>query len=100
MIIREITVLTPDDLEKIKHYAELKFSLTEIATMLTVDVGQLRLAIQNPKSDVSLAYNAGKLLSSVKRRETILEAANKGAEWAIKLLDSYEVDQKEDELMP
>jgi len=100
MIMREITVLTPDDLENIKHYAELKFSLTEIATMLTVDVGQLRIAIQNPKSDVALAYNAGKLLSSVKRREVILEAANKGAEWAIKLLDSYEVDQKEDELMP
>lgn len=100
MITREITLLTPEDLEKLQHYAELRYSLTEIATMLMVDVGQLRLAILNPKCDIAQAYTAGKLISSVQRRETILEAANKGAEWAIKLLDKYEIDQKEDELMP
>lgn len=99
-MLREITILTPDDIELIRHYAELRYSLTEIATMLTVDVGQLRMAILNPRSDVALAYNSGKLLSSVKRREAIFEAAGLGQEWAIKILDSYEVDQKEDELMP
>lgn len=99
-MIREITLLTQDDLDKIKHYAELKFSLSQIATMLTVDVAQLRVSIMDPKSDVAMAYNAGKLLSSVKRRETIFAAAEKGQEWAIKLMDQYEIDQIEDELMP
>lgn len=100
MYMKEITLLNENDLENIRHWAELKYSLTQIAIMLTVDVGQLRVAIQNPKSDVSLAYNSGKLLSSVKRREAVLEAANNGAEWAIKILDGYDIDQTEDELMP
>lgn len=99
-MVREISILSLDDLENIRHYAELRYSLTQIATMLTVDVGQLRLAILNPKSDVAMAYNSGKLLSSVKRREVILDAAEKGQEWAIKMLDMYEIDQREDELMP
>ena len=99
-MLREITILTQEDLKNIEHWAELKFSLSEIATMLMVDVGQLRLAMQTPPSDIAIAYNAGKLKSMVQRRETILKAANKGAEWAIELLDKYEIHQREDELMP
>jgi len=99
-MIREITILSAEDLKNLEHYAELKFSLSEIATMLLIDVVQLRLAIQDPKSDISLAYNAGKLKSQIKRREAVLKAANNGAEWAINLLDQYEIRQKEDELMP
>ena len=99
-MLREITILSAEDLKNVEHWAELKFSLSEIATMLLIDVVQLRLAIQDPKSDISLAYNAGKLNSQVTRREVILKAANRGAEWAINLLDKYEIHQKEDELMP
>ncbi len=99
-MIREITILTQEDLQTIEHYAELKFSLSEIATMLMVDVCQLRVAIQDPKSDISMCYNSGKLKSQIKRREAILKAANNGAEWAINLLDRYEMHQTEDELMP
>lgn len=99
-MVREISILSLEDLENIRHYAELRYSLTQIATMLTVDVGQLRLAILNPKSDVAMAYNSGKLQSSVKRREVIFEHAEKGELWAIKMLDMYEIDQREDELMP
>lgn len=99
-MIREITILTKKDLEDIEHWAELKFSLSEIATMLIIDVKQLRLSIQDPKSDISLAYNAGKLKSQIKRREIILKEAEIGEEWAINMLDKYEINQKEDELMP
>ena len=98
--MKSITLLTEEDLEHIKHWAELKFSLSEIATMLMIDIMELRMALQNPKSDIALAYNAGKLKSQVARREVILKAANRGAEWAINLLDKYEIHQKEDELMP
>lgn len=88
------------DLENIRHWAELRYTLSQIATMLMVDVAELRLAIQDQKSDIALAYNAGKLQSSIKRREKLLEMANNGSEFAIKILDSYEVDQIEEELMP
>ena len=92
--------MNQEDLENIKHWAELRYTLSQIATMLMVDVAELRLAIQDPKSDIALAYNAGKLQSSIKRREKLLEMANSGSEFAIKILDSYEVDQIEEELMP
>lgn len=98
--MKTITLLTAEDLEHIKHWAELRFSLSEIATMLMVDVIELRMALQNPKSDIALAYNAGKVASQIKRREKILELAEQGNEWAIKILDGYEVKQTEEELMP
>lgn len=92
--------MNQEDLENIRHWAELRYTLSQIATMLMVDVAELRLAIQDPKSDIALAYNAGKLQSSIKRREKLLEMANNGSKFAIKILDSYEVDQIEEELMP
>lgn len=98
--MKSITLLTEEDLEHIKHWAELKFSLSEIATMLMIDIMELRMALQNPKSDIALAYNAGKVSSQIKRREKILELAEQGNEWAIKILDGYEVKQTEEELMP
>jgi hypothetical protein len=97
---RSITILKEEDLENIRHWAELRFSLSEIATMLMVDMSELRLALQNPKSDISIAYNSGKVSSQIKRREKLLELANAGNEWAIKILDGYEVKQTEEELMP
>ncbi len=87
-------------MENIRHWAELKFSISEIATMLMVDVAELRIALQDPKSDVAISYNAGKVSSQVKRREKILELAEQGNEWAIKILDGYEIKQTEEELMP
>ena len=97
---RTITILTQEDYDHIQHWAELRFSISEIATMLMVDVVELRMALQDPRSDTSIAYNAGKVSSQIKRREKILELANNGNEWAIKILDGYEVKQTEEELMP
>jgi IS30 family transposase len=97
---KSITLLTQEDLDHIKHWAELKFSISEIATMLMVDVVEIRMALQDQKSDIAIAYNAGKVSSQIKRREKILELAEKGNEWAIKILDGYEVKQTEEELMP
>lgn len=95
-----ILILSPESLSELEHYAELRYSISQIATMLRVDVSDLRMAIQCSNNNIAEAYNAGKLKSSVARREVILGMANKGEEWAVKLLDKYEKDQLEDELMP
>ncbi len=97
---RNVTIMSEADLENIRHWAELKYSISQIATMLMCDVAELRMALQNPKSDIALAYNAGKLEGQIKRREAVLKAADGGAEWAIKILDGWEKNQTEDELMP
>lgn len=95
-----VLVLEPDTLREIEHLAELRFSLSQIATMVHVDVVALRLAIAGGRSEIAEAYNAGRLRSAIARREALLTAANNGEEWAIRLLDKYEIDQREEELMP
>lgn len=100
VFMRNITILTDADYQDIEHWATLRFSISQIATMLNVDVSELRLAIQNPHSAFARAYNSGKLKSSIKRREKLLEMAENGSIWAIETLDGYERNQREDELMP
>lgn len=93
----EIRTLLPEELELVKHYAELKFSYSQIATMLLLDVVAFRRQMEDPESKLARAYAAGKLLSQVKRREMLLREAEKGHEWAIRLLDQYEIKQNEEE---
>lgn len=97
---RTVTILNDDDLENIRHWAELKYSISQIATMLMLDVAELRMALQDQKSQIAMAYNAGKLEGQITRREAVLKAANNGAEWAIKIMDGWEKQQTEEELMP
>jgi len=97
---RTVTILNDADLENIRHWAELKYSISQIATMLMLDVAELRMALQDQKSQIAMAYNAGKLEGQITRREAVLKAANNGAEWAIKILDGWEKNQTEEELMP
>ena len=98
--MRNITILTESDYENIEHWAALRYSLSQIALMLNIDVAELRMAMQNPSSEVARRYNSGKLKSSIQRREKLVEMAEKGSIWAMQTLDGYEVNQREDELMP
>lgn len=98
--MKTITLLTEQNLEEIRNLAALRYSISQIALMIGVDVAEFRLALQNPDSDISRAYNSGKLMSTIKRRKKLLELADRGSEWAMKLLDRYENNQREDELMP
>lgn len=98
--MRNITILTESDYENIEHWAALRYSISQIALMLNIDIAELRMAMQNPSSEVARRYNSGKLKSSIKRREKLLEMAEKGSIWAMQTLDGYEVNQREDELMP
>lgn len=98
--MKEILIVTEADLKDIEHLAELRFTISQIATMKHLDVAAFRMAVTAGNTDIAEAYNAGKLRSVVARRESILKAANAGEEWAIKILDGYEVSQTEEELQP
>lgn len=98
--MRNITILTESDFENIEHWAALRYSISQIATMLNVDISEFRMIMQNPSSELARRYNSGKLKSSIKRREKLMEMAESGSIWAMQTLDGYEKDQREDELMP
>ena len=98
--MRNITILTESDFENIEHWAALRYSISQIATMLNVDISEFRMIMQNPSSELAIRYNSGKLKSSIKRREKLVEMAENGSIWAMQTLDGYEKDQREDELMP
>ena len=98
--MRNITILTESDYENIEHWAALRYSISQIATMLNVDTSEFRMIMQNPSSELARRYNSGKLKSSIKRREKLVEMAENGSIWAMQTLDGYEKDQREDELMP
>ena len=51
--MRNITILTESDYENIEHWAALRYSISQIATMLNVDIGELRMIMQNPSSEVA-----------------------------------------------
>lgn len=85
-------------LAEVRHYASLKFSISEIATILLLDPEQLRRQILSPSDPLHVAYESGKLLSQVKYREKILEAADGGHSWAIGILEHWAAQQLEEEL--
>ena len=85
-------------LAEVRRYASLKFSISEIATILLLDPEQLRRQILSPSDPLHVAYESGKLQSQVKYREKILAKAEEGHSWAIGILEHWAALQLEEEL--
>lgn len=93
-----IILPTPELVADVRKYASLKFSLSEIATLLQLDLEQLRRQCLAPAGALHSAYEAGKLESQLKYREKIKAAAEKGQAWAIAILEHWGRQQLEEEL--
>ena len=92
-----IIVADQETLRQVREYASLKFTITEIATMLFLDAEQLRRQINAPGA-LHDAYEAGKLESQIKYRQKVKEKAEAGDSWAIALLEHWAAQQLEEEL--
>lgn len=85
-------------LAEVRRYASLKFSISEIATILLLDPEQLRRQILSPSDPLHAAYESGKLESQLKYREKIKAKAEEGQAWAITILEHWSRQQLEEEL--
>lgn len=94
----DITLLSAEALKQIKHLSSLRYTISQIATIMMIPVEELRRRIANPDDAVSMAYHSGKLESQEVYRRKVKESAEKGCEWAIILIEKWNQDQLEEEL--
>ncbi len=94
------TFTIPDDdlCGKIRYLASLRYTISEIATILLMPADELRLRFANPKDPLACAYKAGKVESQAKYRCRVKKAAEDGESWAISIIEGWERRQLEEEL--
>lgn len=91
-------MITENVCEQIREYASLRYTISQIAIMMGIDVEELRMKISDKDSVISRAYHAGILDSQRKYRESIKKKAESGCVWAITIIEKWERQQKEEEL--
>lgn len=94
----EIVNLSEKSLSDLRKLAALRYTLSEIAIMLGVSVSALRLRMTDNTSPEYLAYTAGCLDSEIVYRDRVRIEAERGEEWAIKMLEKWKVSQLSDQL--
>lgn len=90
--------MTDDDINKVREYAKLRYTLTEIAIMVNVPLDEVMLRMQNHSDPFYTAYMGGKLESQQAYREAVLKAAENGEEWASFIIEKWNIKQREEEL--
>lgn len=101
MDMKEMKTYTIADSElcsKVRHYASLRYTISEIATLLMFPVEELRMRVSNPNDPLALAYKSGRLESQTKYREAVRKKAEDGSAWAIAVIEGWEMRQLEEEL--
>ncbi len=85
---------TADELKKVAEYAGLLMTINDIATLLDFDEDELREAISNKLSGISIAYQKGKTQTILELRRQEIELAKLGSPVSIELTQKYMIDQK------
>lgn len=81
----------------IEKYAELLFTISDIALLINADKHVLRDDIADSSTEVSKIYHASKLITIAKLRRQEIEQAELGSNIAIELVSKYIIDQRIDE---
>lgn len=94
------TVWIPNakDLEDVKKLAGIRYRISQIARAIGVPESELRRLLSVKESDVATAYEEGKILGEMKYRMTTQQAADRGEEWAIRMIERWEMEQRKEEL--
>ena len=95
--MKEIKDITKEDLADIQKLATLKYTITQIALMKDICVSEFKKAMLDTGSQVYAAYTAGKLEGQLAYRYNVLSQAKAGQQWAIEMLERWEIAQKEEE---
>lgn len=90
--------LTKEQLQTIKSLAALRYTITQIALMLEIQVSSFRKEMMNIDSEIYKAYTSGKLESQINYRNTVKKLAESGEPWAIHLIEKWDIAQNEEEL--
>ena len=84
---------TQSDLDKIREYASLLLTISEIAILLKIDEDELRESISIKTSCIAMAYLRGKMETVLTLRRQEIDLAKLGSPIAIELTQKYLIDQ-------
>jgi hypothetical protein len=82
------------DLDKVKEYASLLLTISEIAILLNMNEDELRESIAVKTTGISLAYQQGKMETILVLRRQEIELAKLGSPIGIELTQKYMSNQK------
>lgn len=90
-------MVTQTQLEQVREYASLFFTLEEIAILTMIDLEELRREVNFGHSELNNAYWLGRMKTEVDMRKQVKEWAEKGSPSAEKQMLQWLRDQKESE---
>lgn len=94
--LKNLSELTVE--KKVEELAALFFTITEIALYIDMDAEQLRnIIVYEKESEISKAYNKGKLQTRILLRFDSRDFALKGSPQALQEMKEYLADQQIDE---
>lgn len=94
--LKSLSELTVE--KKVEELAALFFTITEIALYIDMDAEQLRnIIVYEKESEISKAYNKGKLQTRILLRFDSRDFALKGSPQALQEMKEYLADQQIDE---
>lgn len=88
---------TQTQLEQVREYASLFFTLEEISLLTMIDQEELRREVHFGHSELRKAYWQGKMQGQVALRKQVKEWAKKGSPAAEQQMMEWLRDQKESE---
>lgn len=89
---------TAEDLANIKRMAALRYPPSSIAHALKVPYSEFSRHLAKKDGDVWEVYNDAKIEGEIKYRQTTQAAAERGEEWAIKIIEGWNREQLKEEL--
>jgi hypothetical protein len=89
--------LTAENLEQVKKWASIYLPISDMAILLCVNADDLRDAIRDRNTPVSLAYHLGKATSRVKLHHQEMLLAQVGSPLAIENAHRNLLDMEDDE---
>lgn len=96
----EGTIWTPtaEDLQNVSKLSMLRYPIVKIALALGVPAGEFRRLLAVTDGPLAQAYYSGKLQSELTYREKVRQMAERGEEWAVKMVEHWEMEQAKQEL--
>lgn len=86
--------LTNEQLQQVTDFAELLFTPAEVATIIGVPVLDFQIEQEKPESEVSAAFQRGRLLAKATIRKKLFTLAQQGSSQAQSLVLKLEQESE------
>lgn len=86
------------ELQQVSDLANLRYPISKISIIMRIPIREFCRQVSVPGNPVEQAYQRGKLSSEIKYRQSVKEQAEKGIQWAVEMVQLWDIEQKKEEL--